>query len=117
MQLPTLILSSFSGKTEKVLDYSNRALSILPNDPSIIFLRANALGKLDRFKEAEKLYRRTIELQPNYALCYVNLGVLYHRWNKKAKAIESYRQALAINPNLSNAKKYLNTLLNLKTKT
>lgn len=75
-----------------------------------MFLRANALGKLDRYEEAERLYLKAIHLQPSNALYHVNLGVLYHRWNRRVQAVDSYRNALKINPNLANAKKYLEQL-------
>lgn len=102
------------GKIDEVINWSSRALQLLPNDSSIMFLRANAFGKLDRFEEAERLYLEITELQPTNAMYHVNLGVLYHRWNRQTQAIKSYRNALKINPNLSNAKKYIEQLTRKK---
>lgn len=82
----------------------------MERDPSILFLRANALGKLNRYDEAEQLYKEVIAMRPNHALYYVNLGVLYHRWNRKAMAADTYRRALELNPNSSNVRKYLRML-------
>lgn len=101
------------GQNDEVIYWSAKALHFLPNDSSILFLRANALGKLNRFEEAERLYLEIIQLHPMHALYHVNLGVLYHRWNRKAQAIHSYRNALGINPNLPNAKRYLKQLSRL----
>lgn len=110
-QIPNRSLSYIHvGKHRDVVVLSEKALKTLDNDPAILFLRANALGKLNRYDEAEKLYKEIIMLRPDHALYYVNLGVLYHRWNKKALAVDSYRRALVINPNLSNARKYLRLL-------
>lgn len=103
------------GRNDEVINLSAKALQFLSNDSSILFLRANALGKLDRFEEAEQLYLKIIHMQPKHAFFHVNLGVLYHRWNRKAQAIDSYRNALEINPNLPNAKKYLEQLTKQKT--
>ena len=40
----------------------------------------NQLGivyrKLGRFKEADEAYTRAVQIDPNYALAYLNLGVL-----------------------------------------
>lgn len=105
-----LTLLDSEGKIDEVINLSAKALEFLSNDSSIMFLRANALGKLDRFGEAERLYLETIRLQPMHALYHVNLGVLYHRWNRRAQAVDSYRNALKINPNLPNAKKYIEQL-------
>lgn len=111
-----LTLLDSEAKIDEVIALSAKALQFLPNDSSIMFLRANALGKLDRFEEAERLYLKIIQLQPKHALYHVNLGVLYHRWNRKAQALDSYRNALKINPNLSNAKKYIEQLSSQKAK-
>ena len=100
-----------NGMTEQVINLSEKALIYVPNEPSILFTRANAYGKLGKFKTAEGIYKKIIELRPNNALFYVNLGVLYHRWNKKQEAIESYRNALKIEPNHKSAKENLYKLL------
>lgn len=106
-----LTLLDSQNKIDEVIKISARALEFIPDEPSLLFLRANAFGKLGYFAEAEELYRKSIAVRPNYALCHMNLGVLYHRWNKTAKAIESYRNSLTHNPRLPNAHKYLNQLL------
>lgn len=92
-----------SGQTEVVLNVSMQALRSIPNDTAVLFTRANALGKLNRFAEAETIYQQIIAIKPNYALYHVNLGVLYHRWNRKSRAIDAYRKALEIDSNLKSA--------------
>lgn len=87
-----------TGRTEEVLRTSAVALKYAPDEPSLIFSQANALGKLSRFAEAEQAYLMIIEKRPNNVLYYVNLGVLYHRWGRRDAAISSYRKALAIDP-------------------
>lgn len=104
------------GKHQDVITLSAKALDILQADPGIIFLRANAMGKLNRYDEAEHLYKEAIHLRPNHALYYVNLGVLYHRWNRKELAAKNYQAALANNPNLNNVRKYLRMLQEIRTK-
>lgn len=79
-------------------------------DPAIIFIRANACGKLNRFEEAEHLYRTAIELRPDHVMYHVNMGVLYHRWNRKDLAAKCYNEALELNPKLENVRKYLQML-------
>lgn len=104
------------GRTDEVIRISSEALKHAPEDANILFIRANAFGKLDRFSEAERLYQKAITNQPNFALSHLNLGVLYHRWNKFDKAVESYRNALKFNPSLPNARKYLEQLMRKPTK-
>lgn len=67
---------------EEVIKYSDLALTYLPNDTNILFSRANTLGKIGKFEESEKIFIDIIKTEPK-ALFYANLGVLYHRWNKK----------------------------------
>lgn len=107
-----LALLDNQGLTEKLLQTSEKALTFVPDDPSILFSRANAFGKLAKFAESEEIFLKIIELKPNTALYSANLGVLYHRWNKKEKAIEFYKKALLINPNMKSAKDNLRKLIN-----
>lgn len=85
------------GMHEDALRISAQGLTELPNEPSIMFIRANVLGKLKHYVEAESLYKRVIELDPRNLLYHTNLGVLYHRWDKVQEAISSYRTAISIN--------------------
>lgn len=59
------------------------------------------LGVLDRqqgrFAEAEKAYRRAIELEPDYAVAYYNLAVLYELYIPRPDlALENYERYLQI---------------------
>jgi protein O-mannosyl-transferase len=102
-----LALLDNQGNANKVIETSEAALKFLPNEPTILFSRANAFGKLKNFTESEKLFRQIIELKPDYALYHANLGVLYHRWNRKALAMEYYTSALKLDPGLLSAKENL----------
>lgn len=103
-----------TGLAEEILNYSEQALKYVPNDASILFSRANAFGKLGKFYESESLFLRAIQLKPESALFHANLGVLYHRFNKREQALESYKNALSLEPNLKSAKQNMQKLLNSK---
>uniref|UniRef100_A0A1B0DNC2 dolichyl-phosphate-mannose--protein mannosyltransferase n=1 Tax=Phlebotomus papatasi TaxID=29031 RepID=A0A1B0DNC2_PHLPP len=105
-----LALLDNEGKTEEVVKMSAIALQHIPNDPAIFFTRANAFGKMGDFQESERLFLRAIELRPDYAMYYANLGVLYHRWQKPVKAAEWYRKALKVDPNLRSVRENLSKL-------
>lgn len=96
-----------TGRTEEVLKLSEKAIQQAPNEPSLIFSRANALGKLGRFDEAEQAYLEALARRPNNALYYVNLGVLYHRWSRRLDAAAAYRRALNIDPGHRSARENL----------
>ncbi|KAH8332853.1 hypothetical protein KR074_011889 [Drosophila pseudoananassae] len=85
------------GLHEDALRLSDQALKHLPNEVSILFIRANVLGKLKQYTEAESVYKRVIELEPRNMLYHTNLGVLYHRWDKTEEAIKAYQAAISLN--------------------
>ncbi|XP_059622180.1 protein O-mannosyl-transferase TMTC4 [Phlebotomus argentipes] len=105
-----LALLDNEGRTEEVIRMSALALMHIPDDPAIFFTRANAYGKIGDFQESERLFLQAIKLRPNYAMYYANLGVLYHRWRKRAKAIEFYQKALKVDPNLRSVRENLSKL-------
>ncbi|CAO1404459.1 unnamed protein product [Diamesa serratosioi] len=94
---------------DEVIKYSDLALTYLPNDTNILFSRANTMGKIGKFEESEKIFLEIIKIEPK-ALFYANLGVLYHRWNKKELAENNYIKALSLDSNLKNARNNLSKL-------
>lgn len=86
------------GLYEDAVRLSAKALEHLPKETGIMFIRANVFGKLQHYIEAEALYKSIIMVDPLNILYHTNLGVLYHRWGKVNLAIDSYQQALKLNP-------------------
>lgn len=109
------ILAFFDNQNnhEQVLRYSEMALSFLPNNPSILFSRANAFGKNGEFEKAEKIFKQIIQIEQK-PIYFANLGVLYHRWNKKELAKKFYELALELDSTLKNARTNL-IKLNIST--
>ena len=57
----------------------------------------NQLGivyrKLGRFKEADDAYQRAVQIDPNYAIAYLNLGVLCDLYlQQPQRALEAYER-------------------------
>lgn len=96
---------------DEALRIAKEAVRYLPNEKSILFVYANILGKMNRYEESEQMYQKVVSLEPRNYLYHTNLGVLYHRWGKFEKAIESYRNALKIRENSKTAKENLEKLL------
>ncbi|KAH8306321.1 hypothetical protein KR018_007516, partial [Drosophila ironensis] len=86
------------GLHDDALRLSDQALAHLPDEVSILFIRANVLGKMKHYFEAEIVYKRVIALEPRNMLHHTNLGVLYHRWDKPEQAITAYQTAISLNP-------------------
>ncbi|KAL5283551.1 TMTC4 family protein [Megaselia abdita] len=96
---------------EEALKIAKEAVRFLPNEKSVLFVYANILGKLSRYEDSEEMYKKVVSLDPRNYLYHTNLGVLYHRWGRFDKAIESYRNALKIKENSKTAKDNLEKLL------
>ena len=62
------------------------------------------------YEESEQMYLKAIS-QRNSGLYWSNLGVLYHRWNKKDAAVAAYKNALLIDSNISSARVNLKKIL------
>lgn len=50
---------------------------------------------------------RAIEIDPNYADAYKNIGVLHAQEGRMDEAIANWKKALEINPELGSAKEYI----------
>ncbi len=58
----------------------------------------NALQDVQRFQEAERHYKRAIEIQPDYAPAYVNLGAALLAQDRPDEAVDAYKRAGAFAP-------------------
>lgn len=105
-----LALLDSDGRAAEAVELGLKALRYIPRAPAIHFALGNALGKLNRFLEAEAHFLQAIKINDNNALYYSNLGVLYHRWEKTKKASEMYLRALKIDPHLRSAQNNLKKL-------
>lgn len=65
-----------AGDLKHAIDLYDRALKARSEFPEAEFQRASALQLLNRLPEAEKGFRRAIELQPDWSLPYTALGKL-----------------------------------------
>ena len=61
-------------------------------------------------EESEAMYLRAISLR-NSGLYWSNLGVLYHRANRKEKAVSAYKTALSLDQNIQSARVNLEKIL------
>ncbi len=78
--------------------------------PSLEAFRAFALGDVEHFQgkdipEAESHYRRAIELDPNFAMAWARLGVVYGNSGAAGKAQEYFRKAYELSASVSEREK------------
>jgi len=63
------------GDLGAALDFAGRAQKMLPNDPALWSMRADVLGRLNRFDEAISALDRTLALDPDYPNAHVRRGL------------------------------------------
>ena len=78
------------------VDYYQAALAKKPKNPLLF----NKIGivelMMQRLKDAEKSFRRSIKADKNYAEAYNNLGAVYYFRKKYGKAVKEYRKAIEL---------------------
>lgn len=65
---------------------------------SALFEEGLAHHQASRIDEAEQIYRRVLEIDPQHKQCWSNLGAILSRRGQFDGAIQSYQQALQIDP-------------------
>ena len=78
----------------KTLDALNRALEIEPNNKDIIYSLGDMYDKLRNYDEAEKLYLRIIELEPEDMSNYYVVAEFYKRYSADNKDIAKKAESM-----------------------
>mgnify|MGYP001626353079 FL=1 len=94
------------GEWDKVIEVCDRALNF-GEVPELYNLLGRALYKKSDFASALQAFLRATELDPSSAIDYANAGYCLKALNLLPPAEIFFRKALALNPNLTMAKKGL----------
>ncbi len=86
------------------LDAAEMGLEFEPEDPACNNLKAMALVKLGRKKEAGEALEGALERDPDDAFSHANQGWSYLHEGDPNKALEHFREALRLEPNLEFAR-------------
>ncbi len=84
----------------KSLEVADEILKINPNSGDAYRIKGYAYEMIQNYPESEVNYKKAIELAPTDAMAHANLGHAYELQSKDQLAINSYKDALAINPDL-----------------
>ena len=99
-----------TGEAAQLLAESERAIRNCPESVFGFYYNAKALILLKRFEEAIGICRQILEREPRNPLAHAELGFAYAGLNRRDKAIEMFREAARLDPNLDIAKEYLRIL-------
>ncbi|MBP62376.1 MAG: hypothetical protein CMJ62_12725 [Planctomycetaceae bacterium] len=78
-----------------------------PKYPQLLVDFGNVLASKNRFNEALTQYMKALELKPEMANAYHNIGVVHNKLRRLSKAIENYERAVELDPELAKAHKQL----------
>ena len=87
-----------------------RAARIDPERTDTLNLMGFCYFKLKEHAEAIACFEKVVSLNPGSAIDYANLAVNYRALNQREKAIEFYRLALALDPEIDFARAHLEQL-------
>ena len=74
------------------------------------------MADLGRRDDSIKSFKKAIEINPNFAEAYNNLGNVFKSLNKIKDSVQSYEMAIEINPNFAEAYNNLGNLLTMDSK-
>ena len=90
-----------AGKYEAALPLFDEALALKPDYKDACLGKAITLMQLERFDESMALFDRAIELDGKFAEAYHNRGILNDRTGNFRQAVEDYRTAATLKPELT----------------
>ena len=94
------------GQAKMAVDYCRLAIQSQPTAQGYKLL-GDGLQQLGQLAEAETVYQQALQLQPNWAELYANLGTLYARQKKWLKALDCYQKALSLKPQMAEISRHV----------
>jgi serine/threonine-protein kinase len=90
-----------TGRTGEAVTVIQKALDRDPSSAPALLAVAAALQKGQDFAGAERTLLRLVELRPTSWTGFNRLGTLYFLSSRYEKAVETYRRAIALNPDVA----------------
>ncbi len=91
-------LESGTGEYEKAVEEFGRAVAADPTSDDAYRGLADAYEKVNKPAEAERTYRRALELRPQYWAGYNFLGAFYYHQARYSEAASMFSQVVALAP-------------------
>jgi hypothetical protein len=76
-------------------------VEIGPDRVSSLFNLALLQQQRGELRESLRLYRRVLDLQPQHAWAWYQVGTLYEHWGQEGRAVEAYADAFRLDPQLA----------------
>jgi tetratricopeptide (TPR) repeat protein len=92
------------GKLDKALECYDAILKLEPNNTDALFMRARALMKAERYREAIDWAKRAAASKPNHPALQFIIAFNYHSLNRPFETIRHLKKALKLQPDYSMAR-------------
>jgi len=96
---PVWLYLDFVKEPEKALKLAETAALAFPDSAMSYNLLGWSYAGLKEYDKAEKDLKKAIELDPNLAAAYYNLGNLYNQQNDQQPALDAYQKAYSMDSN------------------
>ncbi len=93
-----------AGDLKRAESELSGVLAAAPDDFRALDLLGVIRAQQQREAEAEKLFKRAIEIKPDFASAHVSLGMLYVQMAKPDDAVPQFEEALRLDPERADAR-------------
>ncbi len=102
-QLQSIVNLFTQRRLKQALSESNQMLEKFPNSVILFNIVGASNAGLREFDAAIESYKKALEIKPDYAEVYYNMGIALKDKGDPEAAIDSYKQALKIKPDYAEA--------------
>jgi predicted Zn-dependent protease len=95
---PEPLAEEKTGQAKKEARKRRSKLTLQEEERALAATPAGKEWQKANYADAEKLYRRATELEPNYALAWRGLGEMYEKQGQSQQSVEAYRKYLELQP-------------------
>ena len=92
------------GENEKAIEAMEKAKAVNPNDPALMQAEADMYYQMGDMAKYREILEEVVSQNPDDATLYYNLGVSSAQLGEKDRAIDYYKKAIELDPNMSNAR-------------
>ena len=83
---------------DKAIETVDRGIGLYPRAIALYTIKGKYLVESGQNAKALNLFKKIVELAPDKAESYYNLGIAYHHNNKLKPALKNYKKALELQP-------------------
>jgi len=87
-----------TNNSQEAINYLDKAIAKESDNPTLYFAKGSALEKLGRGEEALEVYQKAIDVDPDFANAYYNIGVYY--FNKGVNQLKAASEVPTNKPDL-----------------